>query len=415
MKFGPSVRRGVRRMARRILNTLGVQEAREWLRSQLSDDHRPQTLQDLMELPPSYASVRVICDAMATSPIRLMERTGENEFRKAEDHPLWPLLTYRGPTKLLTTPRFISLMQAWLCTEHDALAVLRRDGWGDVEKMIPLPRECIVRTRENLRMDSLVRTVRWPDQYEEVLMPSDLLWLQGFGITPLVGLRIVDLMANSIGRYRATDRTLDTVIGSGTSVKGFIAVQGWDEDDVRKGRQQLQQWSGPDAAGKLKLISTDEGHDIKYVRMGMTAEEARLPELRMQALQDQGRIQVVSPTQIGDLSHGTYSNVEQEGRRFLNQTLGFWVTGWRHGLAKWLLHPDEQPRFEFHIDTSALTMGSMLERYQAYQAAVQSWLTPNEIRSLEDLPAVPDGDQILRPLNMGPAGAAPEGDNDNGD
>lgn len=416
MKFRDRVRRAFLRQAVRVANRLGGDsetKLREWLRSQLDgSDYRPASLQDLMELPPSYASVRVVCDAMAGCPIRLLRRTGERQYAEARDHPLWPLLTTPGPNALLTTPRFVSLMQAWLCLEHDALAAVRRNGFGEVERIIPVASDLVVRTRENLRLDSLVRTVRWPDGVQETLLPRDTLWLQGFGITPLVGLRLIDLMAGPYGRFRAASQTLEYLLSQGTTVPGFVVVQGWTDDEVQRGREHLKEWEGPRNAGRGKLLNTDPDTKIEWVRVGMTAEESQMTELRQQDLQDQARLQVVSPIQVGDLSHGTYSNVEQEGRRFLNQTLGSWVAGWQHGLAKWLLHPDEQRDHHFKIDTSHLTMGSMLERYQGYQLALQGWMSPNDVREIEDRAPFEGGDQVVRPLNMAPVGSQEDSDND---
>lgn len=76
--------------------------------------------------------------------------------------------------------------------------------------------------------------------------------------------------------------------------------------------------------------------------------------------------------------------------------------------AQQLLTPFQQGAYFWKFSIDALLRGKTIERYQAYQIAIQNGvLSPNEARSLEDWNAYPNGDVYLMPLNMQEMGGNP--------
>ena len=64
----------------------------------------------------------------------------------------------------------------------------------------------------------------------------------------------------------------------------------------------------------------------------------------------------------------------------------------------------EKP-FPYKFNLSAFERGDIQTRYTSYATARQwGWLSANDIRELEDLNRIPEGDIYLQPLNMVPAG-----------
>ncbi len=111
------------------------------------------------------------------------------------------------------------------------------------------------------------------------------------------------------------------------------------------------------------------------------------------------------PHMIGDVEKST-----SWGKGIEEQTLGYIVFGanpyyvrieraWSSMLGK---------QYICKFDTAELLRGRTLDRYQAYvHARNAGWLAVNEIRKKEGLLPVPDGDQLIQPLNMGPIGVDP--------
>ena len=54
----------------------------------------------------------------------------------------------------------------------------------------------------------------------------------------------------------------------------------------------------------------------------------------------------------------------------------------------------------------AAVRGDTKTRYEAYALAIQNgWLSVNDVRALEEQPAIADGDTYVQPLNLGPLNA----------
>jgi hypothetical protein len=63
------------------------------------------------------------------------------------------------------------------------------------------------------------------------------------------------------------------------------------------------------------------------------------------------------------------------------------------------------PRLYAHHNVAGLLRGDLQSRYSSYaQARNWGWLSVNDIRRLENLDPIEDGDVYLQPLNMVPAG-----------
>ena len=63
------------------------------------------------------------------------------------------------------------------------------------------------------------------------------------------------------------------------------------------------------------------------------------------------------------------------------------------------LRDDVYPRF----NANALLRGDAKTRFESYALAIQNgWASVNDVRAWEELPAIPDGDTYVQPLNLGP-------------
>ena len=64
--------------------------------------------------------------------------------------------------------------------------------------------------------------------------------------------------------------------------------------------------------------------------------------------------------------------------------------------------------FHYRFNLNAFERGDIGSRYRSYAVGRQwGWLSTNDVRTLEDMPSVENGDEYLTPLNMVPAGTVP--------
>ena len=117
------------------------------------------------------------------------------------------------------------------------------------------------------------------------------------------------------------------------------------------------------------------------------------------------RVYQVPPTAIGITDHATYSNVGEESRALVVKCLAPMAKRIEQAMSAALLTPESRRTLFVEHDLAGLLRGDMAARYGAYAIGRQwGWISANEIRGLENMPAIDGGDEYLAPLNMVPAG-----------
>jgi len=117
------------------------------------------------------------------------------------------------------------------------------------------------------------------------------------------------------------------------------------------------------------------------------------------------RIFRIPPHLLGSLDNATYANIEQQQIDFVMHTLRPYLINIEQELCRKLLRENEKRDMYIKMNVSALLRGDSDARAKYYQTLNQiGVLSINEIRSLEDLSPVADGDIHYYPLNFAPIG-----------
>jgi len=110
---------------------------------------------------------------------------------------------------------------------------------------------------------------------------------------------------------------------------------------------------------------------------------------------------------IGDLEHGTFSNIEHQAIEFVKYCLGPWVKAWESEIHRKLLPASERGRYfaEFLLD--GLLRGDTQARGEWYTKMFNiGSLSPNDARELENMNPIDGGNEYYVPLNMMPVSMA---------
>jgi HK97 family phage portal protein len=115
---------------------------------------------------------------------------------------------------------------------------------------------------------------------------------------------------------------------------------------------------------------------------------------RRLGIEEIARLFLVPVQLIGDMSQGNYNTSEAVMRWFGM----FCVAGWAAKIAAEFNRSILSSPYSFTIDVSALVRGDPATVYRNYQSArAAGWMTANEIRQRENLPAHPDGNELTPP------------------
>ena len=134
------------------------------------------------------------------------------------------------------------------------------------------------------------------------------------------------------------------------------------------------------------------GHELKAI--GFAPEQMQLLELQRFSIEQIARIYNLPPIFLQDLTHGTFSNTEQQDLHFVKHTVKRWVEQTEAELNLKLFGRGSPFFCEFNLD--GLMRGDLKTRMEAHATAIQNGIrTPNEVRKIESMPPLLGGDDLM--------------------
>jgi HK97 family phage portal protein len=163
-------------------------------------------------------------------------------------------------------------------------------------------------------------------------------------------------------------------------------------DAMRRAADDLQQAVQAAAKEDRQALVLPSGLEIKAI--GGDPEKAQLVELQRFMVEQIARIYALPPTFLQDLTHGTYSNTEQQDLHLVKHTLRRWIEDIEQELNLKLFGAGARRYCEFNVD--ALLRGDFKTRMEGHAMAIQHGIeTPNEARARENAPDMDGGDVLL--------------------
>ena len=140
-----------------------------------------------------------------------------------------------------------------------------------------------------------------------------------------------------------------------------------------------------------KVLAIPTGHKLEA--LGSDPEKMQMVEVLRFMVEEVARVYSLPPVFLQDLTHGTFSNTEQQDLHFVKHTLKRWVEQLEQELTL-KLFGRHSPRFvEFNLD--GLLRGDFTTRMEGWATAIQNGIrTPDEVRGHENLPPMPGGDRL---------------------
>lgn len=145
---------------------------------------------------------------------------------------------------------------------------------------------------------------------------------------------------------------------------------------------------------------------LEFQPFSISPVDAQLLESKSFQLEDICRIYRVPQHLIQMLGHATFSNIEQQSLEFIMYTMLPWFNRWEDNINMQLLTlAQRQAGYYIEFKVDVLLRGDIASRSTYYAQGRQwGWLSVNDIRRLENMPAIPNGNIYMKPLNMSEAG-----------
>lgn len=366
----------------------------DWLVGGMASSGVAVTERTVMQVSAVYASVNLIAGAIASMPLPIYRRRDGN--RERIDHDYWWMLN-RQPTTEISAAVFWEYVITSLLLNGDGFARIIRPGRKSpgVVGLQPLHHTQVSVRRNEGRLWYLV-TDRDTGRTETVDQ-DDMIHIPGPGFDGYNGKsQIKYALRNAAGIALAADQYSSAFFSNGARPDIALEMPGNPTPEQQQMMRSTWQerYQGPANAHKPALLAGG----IKLHELTINAEDAQLISTRQFQVEDVARIFGVPPHMIGHTEKTTSwgSGVEAMGIGFVKYTLQRHLVKIEQELNRKLFR-DRVTFCEFL--TAGLERGDFKTRNDGYRVAIgragePGWMTVNEIRKLENLPPVPDGDTL---------------------
>lgn len=353
-----------------------------------------------MRVTAVYACVRVLSEAIASLPLHLYKKISRFGKEKAIEHPLYEIL-HNEPNPEMTSFVFRETLMSHLLLWGNAYAQIIRNGKGQIMALYPLMPNRMTVDRDSkgeiyykyFTNESDNKNLKRLSQIN--IKKEEIFHVPGLGFDGLVGYSPIAMAKNAIGMAIATEEYGAKFFANGASPSGVLEHPGniKDPDKLRESWNKLFQGS----ANSHKIAILEEG--LKYQPIGISPNEAQFLETRKFQIDEIARIFRVPPHMVGDLDKSSFSNIEQQSLEFVKYTLDPWVARWEQAIHRSLLLKNEKKDYFVKFNVDGLLRGDYQSRMNGYATGMQNgFLSPNDIRSLENMDLIPDelgGNQYL--------------------
>lgn len=347
--------------------------------------------QTAMQLTAVYACVRILAEAVAGLPLHLYRYTDGGGKEKAVDDPLYRLM-YEEPNPEMTSFSFRETMMTHLLLTGNAYAQKIHNGRGELTALYPLMSD---RMRVERGADKKIRyyyTYCDDDAqggWKTVALTRDDVWhLPGLGFNGLVGFSPIAMAKNALGLAMATEEFGAKFFANGAQPGGVIEHPGTIKNSEKLRQSWQAAFGGSSNSNKTAVL--EEG--MKYHAITIPPDQAQFLETRKFQTNEIARIFRIAPHMIGDLEKSSFSNIEQMSLEFVMYTLNSWLVRWEQSMHRDLLPENKKNRYFWKFNVDGLLRGDYASRMNGYATARQNgWMSADDIRELENLDKLPEG------------------------
>ena len=350
-----------------------------------------------------WSCARLVAESIATMPIIMYRRLADGGKERASNHPLYGVL-HDAPNDLMTAFAFKRVMMVHALLYGNGYALIESGDRGPVDHLT-------LQHPDNVRVEAIpggiCYQVKDAQGKEHPVNAEDMLHLPGLSLDGVSGLSLVGYARESIGLALAAESYSARFYSQDARPSGFLKTQKkLTPDSARNLRDSFQvEHAGLGNAHKVGVL--EEGVD--WVETGMSNQDAELIAQLDWSAADIARFFNVPLHMIQLMTKTTSwgSGIEEMGIEFVTFTLLPWIRNWEQLIQARLVLAPQAYFAEFLVDS--LMRGKLNDRYAAYAIGINnSWLNPNDVRRLENMNPIPNGDEYRGPLNMAPLGSEPE-------
>ena len=334
-------------------------------------------------VPAVWSAVNFLSGTLAGLPLNVYKKTeaGREKFEGEISNILHNVVNDG-----MSSFEWRKYMFEQVLTGGRSVTYIERNGRGEVVNLYPIdPTKVRVERlntgRKTYRIDSKVY------EANEVIDLPFMLKANGLDVRgPIASNKDAIGMAIAASRYGSKafqSGGIPPVVIQGPFQSGAAADRA--SEDVAKTTAKLAREGRP-------VMALPLGHEMKQI--GFNPDQMQLIELQRFSIEQVARIYSLPPVFLQDLTNGTFSNTEQQDLHFVKHTIRRWVEQTEAELNLKLFGRKTNLYVEFNVD--GLLRGDLKTRMEAHATSIQNAIrTPNEVRDIENMPKMDNGDDLL--------------------
>lgn len=341
-----------------------------------------------------WACVRLKAQTISSLPLHLRDQ--DNKI--AHGHNIYRLL-HKAPNADMGPSEFKEVISSSLDLWGNFYAQIVRSG-GRIISLEILSAEEMTVERTNSGV------IQYVYKEDEVFSEADILHIRGFTLDGLVGLSPIQYAAQTLGAQMDANDAADREFASGLKT-GLVIESGeriLQPEQRERLRRNLREYSLPEKTNEPIVL--EAGQKISNINgLKMNPADAQLLESRYFGIEEICRAFGVPPQLIGhtDKASSWASSLEQTNMGFLTYGLQPMLVRIEQTMQRKLLSPSERDLYTAKFSVEGLLRSDSQSRAGFYASMLQNGvMTRNEVRALENLPAVDGADDLTIQLNLTP-------------
>ena len=340
-----------------------------------------------------FAAIKLLAENIAGLPKSVMVRMKDGGYEPAVKHPAHSLL-YVRPNGYMDVFTFWFTIIAWLEGKGNAFAVIRYDK-GKPVALHPVNPDWVNIAFVNGEKMYIVKAKN-PDFsfLDGTYLENEMLHFMLFTWNGIWGVDPISYNAAAIGEGIAAQKFTADYFRTGGAIKGTIETdQALGDDDYERFMAHYQQTA---TNGSTPLLE----YGFKYKAINLSPEASQLIQAKVFSIDDIARIFCIPPHMLAELSHATFSNIEQQNIFFGEYSLRPICKRIEKQLELKLFTEKERGDYHVKFDLNGLMRGDAQARAVFYEKGINAgWMTPNEAREFEGMKRLEGLDEPRIPLN----------------
>jgi HK97 family phage portal protein len=347
-----------------------------------------------LSIPAFYRGTQIISETMASLKLEIQRVDKDGNIEKLPNHPLSKILN--EPSQRYTGFSLRSTIQAYALIKGNGYAFISRSGKTarPTELRVVAPDKVQPYINDN----GDLRYKVWDDKGNVAVVEfTDMIHIPNLILNGdhIEGLSPITVFKNSLGLPLAMTDYAGRTFKDGSPLQGILSTDKnmtppQIEAATAEWKKQLNNGNTPILPGSLK-----------FQAITLSPEDALFVDNYKLTVEDISRILGVPMHMLSALDRATFSNIEEQSREFVQNTIRPWVKRTEAELERKLLFEREKGTIRIRFNMESLLRGSMQVQSEYISKMVLGGImSRNEARKYIGMNSIEGLDEFLTPVQF---------------